>query len=166
MNDPLGDLSPEDFARSANFLTEWLSDYLAPESRPEPILSQVSPGQIRERQSVEPPLEGTDALGVLREFQNELSDGLTHWNSPRFFGYFSISASIPGVLADFLSSGLNQQAMLWRTSPVATELEQVTLDWLPGHGSSQALFWCDLRYGLSGHPTRLGNGSGQDASRR
>ena len=55
---------------------------------------------------------------------------MTHWNSPRFFAYFSISASGPGVLADFLSSGLNQQAMLWRTSPVATELEEVTLDWL------------------------------------
>ena len=56
--------------------------------------------------------------------------GLTHWNSPTFFAYFSICASGPGVLADFLSSALNQQAMLWRTSPAATELEAVTLGWL------------------------------------
>ena len=55
---------------------------------------------------------------------------LTHWNHPGFFGYFAISASPPAVLAEFLAAALNQQAMLWRTSPAATELEAVTLGWL------------------------------------
>ncbi|MEW6282442.1 MAG: pyridoxal-dependent decarboxylase, partial [Candidatus Eremiobacterota bacterium] len=59
-----------------------------------------------------------------------LMPGMTHWNHPGFFAYFAISASPPGVLGEFLSAALNQQAMLWRTSPAATELEQVTLDWL------------------------------------
>src|SRR5688500_13493551 len=55
---------------------------------------------------------------------------ITHWNHPGFFAYFAISASAPGVLAEFLSAALNQQAMLWRTSPAATELEEVSLSWL------------------------------------
>lgn len=126
----LGDVSPDQFKASAQYLVDWLSEYLGPDSRPEPVLSQVEPGQMQATQSVEPPEQGQDPLEVLQEFREQLTAGLTHWNSPRFFAYFSISASIPGVLADFLSAGLNQQAMLWRTSPVTTELEGVTLDWL------------------------------------
>ena len=56
--------------------------------------------------------------------------GVTHWNHPGFFAYFAITSSAPGVLAEFLSAALNQQAMLWRTSPAATELEEVSLRWL------------------------------------
>lgn len=130
MNDPLGDLSPEEFAESARYLTHWLSEYLAADSYPEPVLSQAKPGELKATQPSSPPLEPQAVQHVLEEFREKLAGGITHWNSPRFFAYFSISASAPGVLADFLSSGLNQQAMLWRTSPVATELEDVTLDWL------------------------------------
>lgn len=130
METPLGDLSPQAFRQAAQQLTDWLAEYLSPDSYPEPVLASVKPGQLKKTQSAEPPQHGESPSTVLREFQEELYSGLTHWNSPRFFAYFSISASAPGVLADFLSAGLNQQAMLWRTSPVATELEEVTLDWL------------------------------------
>src|SRR5262245_44914512 len=68
----------------------------------------------------------------MADFERVLVPGLTHWNHPGFFAYFAITASAPGVLGDFLSSALNQQAMLWRTSPSATELEIVTLGWLRG----------------------------------
>lgn len=128
--EPLGDLSPELFREAAHQLTEFLATYLGPDSYPEPVLATLKPGEIKATQATAPPEEGLPPSVVLREFQEQLSQGLTHWNSPRFFAYFSISASIPGVLADFLSAGLNQQAMLWRTSPVSTELEEVTLDWL------------------------------------
>ena len=66
----------------------------------------------------------------MADFERVLVPGLTHWNHPGFFAYFAITGSAPGVLADFLSAALNQQAMLWRTSPAATELEAVTLGWL------------------------------------
>src|SRR5262245_23547700 len=66
----------------------------------------------------------------MADFERVLVSGLTHWNHPGFMAYFAITASAPGVLADFLSAALNQQAMLWRTSPAATELEAVTLGWL------------------------------------
>jgi aromatic-L-amino-acid decarboxylase len=130
MEQPLGDLDPEQFTESANYLVNWLAEYLGPSSYPEPVLSQIQPGEVKASQNAEPPVKPEDPRQVLEEFQQRLSSGLTHWNSPRFFAYFSISASAPGVLADFLSAGLNQQAMLWRTSPVATELEEVTLSWL------------------------------------
>ena len=66
----------------------------------------------------------------MADFERVLVPGLTHWNHPGFFAYFAITGSAPGVLAEFLSAALNQQAMLWRTSPAATELEAVSLGWL------------------------------------
>ena len=66
----------------------------------------------------------------MADFERVLVPGLTHWNHPGFLAYFAITASPPGILAEFLSAALNQQAMLWRTSPAATELEEVTLGWL------------------------------------
>src|SRR6185503_21119376 len=67
---------------------------------------------------------------IVADFERILVPGLTHWNHPSFFAYFATTGSAPGVLADLLSAALNQQAMLWRTSPAATELEAVTLGWL------------------------------------
>ena len=66
----------------------------------------------------------------MADFERVLVPGLTHWNHPGFLAYFAITGSAPGVLAEFLSAALNQQAMLWRTSPAATELEAVALGWL------------------------------------
>src|SRR5215471_13751048 len=66
----------------------------------------------------------------MADFERVLVPGLTHWNHPGFLAYFAITASAPGILAEMLSAALNQQAMLWRTSPAATELETVALGWL------------------------------------
>jgi aromatic-L-amino-acid decarboxylase len=76
------------------------------------------------------PERGEPFDAILDDFERILVPGLTHWNHPGFFAYFAISASAPGVLGEFLSAALNQQAMLWRTSPAATELEEVALGWL------------------------------------
>ena len=82
MSSPLGDLEPQQFRDSAQYLVDWLAEYLGPESRPEPVLSQVKPGEIRATQSETPPAEGQEPLKVLQEFREQLSAGLTHWNSP------------------------------------------------------------------------------------
>src|SRR5260221_7274149 len=66
----------------------------------------------------------------MADFERVLVPGLTHWNHPGFLAYFATSASPPGILAEFLAAALNQQAMLWRTSPAATELEEVAVGWL------------------------------------
>ncbi|HMC76877.1 MAG TPA: pyridoxal-dependent decarboxylase [Vicinamibacterales bacterium] len=76
------------------------------------------------------PEEGEDFDAIFADFERVILPGVTHWNHPGFFAYFAITSSAPGVLAEFLSAALNQQAMLWRTSPAATELEEVALAWL------------------------------------
>src|SRR5207247_6906892 len=76
-----------------------------------------------------PPGRGQSFAGVLRDLDEILLPGVTHWQSPRFFAYFAVSASEPGILAELLAATLNSRAFIWRTSPASTELEALTLDW-------------------------------------
>ncbi len=118
-----------DFRRHGHALVEWIADYLAGAER-YPVLSNVAPGDIRRLLPAAPPEHGERFEEVFRDVERVIVPGLTHWNHPGFFAYFAITASAPGVLAEFLAAALNQQAMLWRTSPAATELEEVALGWL------------------------------------
>jgi aromatic-L-amino-acid decarboxylase len=122
-------MPPEEFRNHAHRLVDWVADYLA-HSEKYPVLAQVRPGHIRSALPAEPPATGEPFSAILADVDGVLMPGMTHWNSPNFFAYFAISASAPGVMADFLASALNQQAMLWRTSPTATELEEVVMGWL------------------------------------
>jgi aromatic-L-amino-acid decarboxylase len=90
----------------------------------------VRPGEIRDQLPRSAPERGESYDAILADFERIILPGITHWNHPGFLAYFAISGSEPGVLAEFLSAALNVQAMLWRTSPAATELEEVTLSWL------------------------------------
>jgi aromatic-L-amino-acid decarboxylase len=90
----------------------------------------VRPGEIRAALPSSAPEHGESFDAIFSDFERVIMPGITHWNHPGFFAYFAISGSAPGVLAEFLSAALNVQAMLWRTSPAATELEEVTLAWL------------------------------------
>ena len=126
---PLGDLDPSAFRSSGLQILDWVARYLAGDGE-YPVLSRLAPGEIRNALPVAAPEHGAPMEEILRDFQRILVPGLTHWNHPRFFAYFSSSGSAPGVLGEFLTAALNQQAMLWRTSPVATELEAVVLGWL------------------------------------
>ena len=121
---------------------EWVADYL--ENVGElPVLAQVEPGEIRARLPASPPDAAEPFRDVLRDLDEILLPGLTHWQSPRFFAYFATTASAPGILAELLIAGLNQVGILWRTSPALQELEELTLDWL-----AQLL---GLPEGLHGH---------------
>jgi len=108
---------------------EWVASYLE-RLRDFPVLAQVEPGDIRARLPVSPPETAEPFEAVLRDLEEVLLPGVTHWQSPRFFAYFATTASEPGVLAELLIAGLNQVGVLWRTSPALQELEEVTLDWL------------------------------------
>jgi len=125
----LGDMDPEDFRREAHRIADWIADYFAAPER-FPVLSRVSPGDIRDALPDRAPEQGESFDDIFADFERILLPGITHWNHPSFFAYFAISGSAPGVLAEFLSAALNVQAMLWRTSPAATELEEVALGWL------------------------------------
>jgi aromatic-L-amino-acid decarboxylase len=126
---PLGDMPADEFRAAGHALVDWIAEYLQHAER-YPVLAQVAPGEIARSLPTQAPDQGEAFGDILADVERVIVPGLTHWNSPTFFAYFSICASGPGVLADFLSSALNQQAMLWRTSPAATELEAVTLGWL------------------------------------
>ena len=119
----------DDFREQAHRLVDWIADYLDDPSR-YPVLSRIKPGDITRALPQHAPERGEPYEAIFADFERVLVPGLTHWNHPGFFAYFAISASEPGVLAEFLAAALNQQAMLWRTSPAATELEEVALGWL------------------------------------
>jgi aromatic-L-amino-acid decarboxylase len=124
-----GDMSPERFREYGYRVVDWLTEYF---SSPEayPVLSRSTPGDIRRALPSSAPEEGEDMATILRDFDDIVLPGITHWNHPSFFAYFAITGSAPGVLAEMLSAGLNVNAMLWRTSPAATELEETVLQWL------------------------------------
>ena len=107
----------------------WVERYLArvPEL---PVLSPLRPGDVRAKLPASPPERGEPFSALLADLDEIVVPGLTHWNHPRFFAYFSITGSAPGILAELLIAALNVNGMTWRTSPAATELEELVLDWL------------------------------------
>ena len=122
-------MDPAEFRRRGHDLVDWIAEYL---EHPErfPVLARVEPGDITAQLPARAPEDPESFSDIMADFERVLVPGLTHWNHPGFLAYFAITASPPGILAEFLSAALNQQAMLWRTSPAATELEQVALGWL------------------------------------
>ena len=125
----IGDMDTESFRHYGHQVVNWIADYLA-DVGTYPVLSQNAPGAIRRTLPAHPPVHPESMEAILADVDRILIPGVTHWNSPGFMAYFSITGSGPGILGEMLCSALNVNAMLWRTSPAATELEQVTLDWL------------------------------------
>ncbi len=108
---------------------EWAAAYLE-RVRELPVLARVAPGEIRDALPATAPETGEPFAAVLRDLDDVLLPGLTHWQSPRYFAYFATTATEPGILAELLAATLNQVGILWRTSPALQELEEVTLAWL------------------------------------
>ena len=122
-------MTSDEFRRHGHELVDWIAEYLEHADR-YPVLATVKPGDIVRALPAEAPEDPEPFDRIMGDFERVLLPGVTHWNHPGFFAYFAITGSAPGVLAEFLSAALNQQAMLWRTSPAATELEEVALAWL------------------------------------
>src|SRR5215467_2705100 len=124
-------MSSDEFRRYGREVVDWIADYY---DRIEqlPVLSQVAPGDIRAALPSHPPEHGEGFDAVLRDLDEVLMPGITHWQHPSFFAYFPANASGPAILGDLLASGLGVQGMLWATSPAATELETHVLEWLRG----------------------------------
>ena len=124
-----GDLSREDLLANGRAVLDWIASYLEHPER-YPVLSAARPGDVRASLPPSPPAAGEPLPAILADFESKIVPGITHWNHPAFFGYFATSSSVPGILAEMLVATLDVKAMLWKTSPAATELEEVVTDWL------------------------------------
>lgn len=125
----MADMNADEFRKYGKHLIDWLADYLEQPDR-YPVLSRVKPGEIKARLPAAPPSSPESFDAILHDFDDLIMPGITHWNQPGFMAYFGITGSMPGILGELLTAGLNVNGMLWRTSPAATELEEVVLDWL------------------------------------
>ncbi len=122
-------MSAEDFRRYGYQLIDWISDYLA-HIEERPVLAQVAPGELVAQLPDAAPVHGEAMEAILADIDRLIVPALTHWNHPSFFALFATSTSAPGIFGEMLSAAFDVKAMLWRTSPASTELEEVTLNWL------------------------------------
>src|SRR6476469_6554303 len=125
----LGDMSKEDFRRFGHELVDWVAEYLE-HVEDLPVLAQIEPGDLKAQLPIAPPQKGERMEQIIADVDRLIVPALTHWSHPSFFAYFATSTSAPGIFGELLSAAFDNKAMLWRTSPASTELEEVALDWL------------------------------------
>lgn len=124
-----GDMNKEDFRRFGHEFVDWIADYF--ERIDElPVLAAIEPGDLKAKLPDTPPQHGESMDQILGDLDRLIVPALTHWSHPSFFAYFATSTSAPGIFGELLAAAFDNKAMLWRTSPASTELEEVTLDWL------------------------------------
>ncbi len=117
------------FSDDLRLASEWVDAYLGRIGEL-PVGANVEPGDVRAKLPDSPPEHGETFAEVLRDLDEAIMPGITHWNHPRFYAWFANTGSQPGILAELLIAALNVNAMTWISSPAATELELVTMDWL------------------------------------
>jgi aromatic-L-amino-acid/L-tryptophan decarboxylase len=125
----LSDL-PADASRAAlHRAADMVADYLEHVGS-YPVMPRIKPGDVRALLPATPPESGEPLDRLLDDYRRVIEPNVTHWNHPGFLAYFGITGSAPGILGELLTAGLNTQAMLWRTGPAPTELEEHVCDWL------------------------------------
>ncbi len=124
-----GDMSAEDFRRVGREMIDWIADYFQ-NIEQLPVLSQVEPNWLKNNLPESAPAEGEDFRKILSDVDKLILPAVTNWNHPNFHGLFSTSTSAAGIFGELLSAAFDMKAMLWRTAPASTELEEVVTDWL------------------------------------
>jgi aromatic-L-amino-acid decarboxylase len=122
-------MDADEFRRLGHALVDWIADYRE-QLETRPVMSQVKPGEIRARLPKTPPEAGGGASKIIELLDRDVMPGITHWSHPGFFAYFPGNSSFASILGDLAASGLGVQGMSWQTSPAATEIEEVMMDWL------------------------------------
>ena len=126
---PFGDLPAEAFRRHLHEVADWIADYRE-QIASKRISPSAVPGAIRAALPAAPPEHGEPMEKILADIDRVIMPGVVHWAHPQFMGYFGSTTTNPGILAEMIAAALNVNAMTWRTSPAATELEMVVLGWL------------------------------------
>ncbi|MEN3329632.1 MAG: aromatic-L-amino-acid/L-tryptophan decarboxylase [Acidobacteriota bacterium] len=125
----LGDMEKEEFRRVGHELIDWIAEYF--DNIDElPVLAAIEPGDLKAKLPKSAPVQGESMDAIVADLDRLIVPALTHWSHPSFFAYFATSTSAPGIFGELLSAAFDNKAMLWRTSPASTELEEVVLDWL------------------------------------
>lgn len=119
---------PEEFRHWATRAAEWGVDY-RDTLRHRPVRAPVAPGDVRAQLPSAAPEHGESMDAIFADFERIIVPGMTHWQHPRFFAYFPANAAPVSIIAESLVTAMAAQCMLWQTSPAATELETVVLDW-------------------------------------
>ncbi len=122
-------MTPEQFRQFGHQLIDWIADYRARLAEL-PVMSRAEPGSIRAQLPASPPERPEPFEALLRDLERVIVPGLSHWQHPRFFGYFPANSELASVLGDYLSTGLGVLGLSWQSSPALTELEEVTTDWM------------------------------------
>jgi len=122
-------MSGPEFRRFGHEMVDWVADYFE-RLDDLPVLAAIEPGDLKAKLPAAPPEHGEPMEAIVADIDRLIVPALTHWSHPSFFAYFATSTSGPGILGELLTAAFDNKAMLWRTSPASTELEEVTLDWL------------------------------------
>ena len=122
-------MDPEEFRRFGHQVVDWIADYRARAAQ-HPVMSRVDPGSIRAQLPSSPPEAPEGFEAILDDLDRVVLPGLSHWQHPRFFGYFPSNGELSSVLGDYLSTGLGVLGLSWQSSPALTEVEEVTTDWM------------------------------------
>ena len=162
-------MAVEEFRASAHQAVDLLADYLAGVER-YAVFPPVEPGSLRQLFAAAPPEAPEPVEAILADVPDLILPNVTHWQHPGFFAYFATTASGIGILGELLTAGIGSNAMLWRTSPVATELEGVVVDWLrQALGLPEGLRRADHRHGVhlvADRDRRGARGGGRRTPRR
>ena len=122
-------MEKEEFRKFGHQFINWVAEYLS-EIEKFPVSSQLKPGDVRKAIPSQPPQKGESMESLFRDFQDIILPGIAHWQHPSWFAYFPGNNSPPSILAELLTAGMGALCMNWKTSPAATELEEIVLDWL------------------------------------
>jgi aromatic-L-amino-acid decarboxylase len=122
-------MTPDEFRTVGHRLIDWIADYRSRVSE-FPVMARTAPGDVKARLAAAPPDGPEDFAAIFRDLEDIILPGLSHWQHPRFFGYFPSNGALSSVLGDFLSTGLGVLGLSWQSSPALTELEEVVTDWV------------------------------------
>src|SRR4051812_10317958 len=113
-------MTPDEFREYGHKLIDWIADYRATIAE-RPVRATTAPGEVRASLPTEPPTEPEPFDAILADVESRLLPGCTHWQHPRFFGYFPSNATLASVLGDLLSTGLGVIGLNWQACPALTE---------------------------------------------
>ena len=122
-------MTPEEFRKEAHRLIDWIADYRADVAK-RPVMAPVKPGEIRAKLPKAPPEQPESFDAIFADLDRLIAPGISHFQHPRFFGYFPANSDLASVLGDYFSTGLGVIGLSWQSSPALTELEEVMTDWV------------------------------------